>query len=518
MFRRTGKIISFILAVVIIFSMAVPALAAEIKEPEEYPTIYVTGAQTNDIYSAQGERIYPFATPLMDVIKDIIGPCIKDLLKGLVTGNYDGFNDKIYGILMDVFEDIQLDVNGEASDGSHPEFHSSTVAVSNKQSGYGMWDFRFWYDWRLSPIDTAEELKTYIDRVKEATGKEKVQLVGRCYGANLIQTYITLHKEHALESVSDVAYYSQSVIGIDFMSAAFSGEIVIEDDAAENFVRYFIEGKNIIKDPTAIAIAVTVVELMNEFHSWSLVTNLLEKIISDVKDDLLPKAILATIGSWPAYWSMVNPELYEASRDFVFADCKDEYAKFIEKTDKFHYEVQLKTEETIREFQANGVNFYIFTKYGFPDYPLYEGATGQGDGYTSVEKQSFGAVSANYGEVLSEEYINALSDKRYLSPDYKVDASTCLIPERSWFVKNLHHNYFEVLHPMTLEIMRYDLTVESEKYPQYIYHENNQLSIMTGPDEDYNKKPENVFAKLANLFKLIGEYLKKVVNGEINIG
>jgi hypothetical protein len=213
---------------------------------------------------------------------------------------------------------------------------------------------------------------------------------------------------------------------------------------------------------------------------------------------------------------MVNPELYEASRDFIFAGREDEYAGFIAKTDKFHYEVQLQTEETILELQEKGINFYIFTKYGFPDFPLYEGATNQSDGYTSVKKQSFGAVSADFGEVLSEEYINGLSDKTYLSPDYKIDASTCLIPERSWFVKNLYHSYFEVLHPMTLEIMRYDLTVESEKYPQYIYHENDKLTVMEGTDEDYNKVTESVFVKFARLFKLIGEYIKNSMSEKAN--
>lgn len=517
MIKRTKKLFSFILAMVMIFSIAVPAFASAAEEAfEEYPTIYVTGAQTNQLYNAEGQKIYPFAKPIMEVAKDIIAPTVKDLIVGNVTGNFDAFNANILGLLDEVFGDVQLDKNGEASDGSHPEFHSSTVAVSEKKGNYGMWDFRFWYDWRLSPVDCALELKNYIDRVKEATGKDKVQLVGRCYGANLIQAYITLYKDHALDSVSDVAYYAQSITGIDFMSAFFSGNVVIEEKAAENFLKFFIEDKDLIKDDVLVNIVITLIEIMGELKTLGLITRSVEDVIGKIRESLFPDAVLATVGSWPSYWSMVNPELYEESRDFVFAGREDEYAGFIAKTDKFHYEVQLKTEETILELQEKGINFYIFTKYGFPDFPLYEGATNQSDGYTCVEKQSFGAVSADFGEVLSEEYINGLSDKTYLSPDYKIDASTCLIPERSWFVKNLHHNYFEVLHPMTLEIMRYDLTVESEKYPQYIYHENDKLTVMEGTDEDYNKVTESVFVKFARLFKLIGEYIKNSMSEKAN--
>ena len=52
------------------------------------------------------------------------------------------------------------------------------------------------------------ELKNYIDRVTAATGKDKVQLIGRCYGANVIATYLELYKEHAKQHISDISYFS----------------------------------------------------------------------------------------------------------------------------------------------------------------------------------------------------------------------------------------------------------------------------------------------------------------------
>ena len=47
-------------------------------------------------------------------------------------------------------------------------------SYSSELSGY-----RFAYDWRLSPYDIADELKAYIENVMAATGKDKVNLVGR---------------------------------------------------------------------------------------------------------------------------------------------------------------------------------------------------------------------------------------------------------------------------------------------------------------------------------------------------
>ena len=510
MLKAAKKITSLALAMIMVFSIVLPVVATA----EEYPTIYVTGAQTNNLYNADGELIYPLDIDIGGVTKEEIVSCVGKFLTGCISGNYKDWANELHAIIAPIFEEVKLDVNGEASNGSHPEFHSSTIAVSDKKSNYGMWDYRFWYDWRLSPIETAEELKNYIDRVTEATGKAKVQLAGRCYGANVIQAYVTLYKDHALEHVSDISYFASSVMGIDFMSALFSGEIVLNDQAISNFVDYYLENNEVIEDPITEILVVTLVELFNQAKVLGIGTDLLAKFLDEIKGDIIPLLLMEVVGSWPSYWSMVTPELYTKSVDFIFKNNKDEYAKFIEKTDKYYYEVELNAEETILELEDKGINFYIFSKYGFPEFPLYEGSTIQSDSYTSVPRQSFGATSADYGKVLDQKYIDTLADKTYLSPDLKIDASTALLPERSWFVKNLHHNYFEVLHVISLEAMRYDLTVDNDKYPQYLYHENDIVTPMVGTDEDATKAPSNLFTSFIRFFTALINFISKLFKGK----
>ncbi len=510
------KVISLVLVFVMVFSVSVTAFVAN-AENEEYPTIYVTGAQTNNLYSADGEKIYPLSANIIETLLPTVVPALEELALGMATQDYKAYSEMVCGYVTPLFEDVMLDKNGEASDGSHPEYHSSTVPVSDKQSDYDMWDYRFWYDWRLSPLTTAEELKDYIDRVIDATGKDKVQLVGRCYGANVIQTYITLYKEHAIANVSDVAYYASSIEGIDFMSAFFSGELVLEEQAVVNFVDYYLEYEKIIEDDALSAFVYSLVEILNHAEVLGLGTDAVIGLVDALKGDLIPMLLPVVVGSWPSYWTMVTPELYEKSIEFIFGDKREEYKNFIEKTDYYHYNVQLKSEETILEMQEKGINFYIFTKYGFADMPLYEGATIEGDSYTSVPRQSFGAECSDHGEVFNEKYINSLDDKTYLSPDYKINAATCLIPERSWFIKNLHHNEFAVLHDMTLEIMRYDLTVESETYPQYFYHENAVLTPVTGTDEDYGKNPSDIIGAAMRLLTAFIRLISKLISGELSL-
>ena len=54
---------------------------------------------------------------------------------------------------------------------------------------------------------------------------------------------------------------------------------------------------------------------------------------------------------------------------------------------------------------------------------------------------------------------------------------------------------------MSMEIMRYDMTVDNEKYPQFLTHTGkgdvvNELIPTVGTDEDFEKQESNIFEKL----------------------
>lgn len=55
--RKIKKLVAFTLSVIMMLSLAAPAFAEEVVVPE-YPTIYVTGAKTNNIY-LDGEKVFP---------------------------------------------------------------------------------------------------------------------------------------------------------------------------------------------------------------------------------------------------------------------------------------------------------------------------------------------------------------------------------------------------------------------------------------------------------------------------
>ncbi len=508
------QLISVVLAFVLLFSCMLPAFA----EDTEHPTIYITGAQTNTLLNADGSQLYPIQDDVepMDVVKEKIGPCLKKLAAGLVTGNYEEYAQELYDIIDPIYGVIALDKNGEVSDGSRPQNTIYTVNVKKKTANYGPWDYQFWYDWRISPMVAADDLKIYIDMVLEATGESQVNLTGRCYGANVIAAYLVKYADHAVQYVDDVSYLASSVLGIDLLGAAFSGEILLEGESMNNFLNYFMSGENLIEDDSLNLFLLTLVELMNQIKMLNLSGAALTALVDKIKTDVIPDIVRDTFASMPAYWSMVPAEYYEKAIEFVFGDCKEEYAKLIEKTDDFYYNVQLTVEEDMKAFKEQGIGFHIFVKYNFPDYPIYEDSNAQGDGTTSAVRQAFGGEFADYGTVFSQDYIDSLEDTTYLSPDLKINAATCLFPENTWFIKNLHHDKFpNVINNFAMDIMNKNVCVSDGVYPAFQEYVDGAFITIEGTDEDASPAKKNFFRLIVDFFKSLIDVLKKLFNGEI---
>ncbi|MBQ6897872.1 MAG: hypothetical protein IJN70_02735, partial [Clostridia bacterium] len=188
---KLKKVLSLVLSLLLICSVFVPAVSA--AQEEEYPIIYVPGTR-NPLYAdknnpSQDNRIWKIGVDVGAVVKEALAPCLKELALGIVRDDYTAYCDELANTVVPLFEKIVLDKNGEASNGSGVEKESASRSYPAKSGNYGLWDYHFVYDWRLSPMDVCHQLKAHIDRVKTLTGKDKVVLIGRCMGANMISAY-----------------------------------------------------------------------------------------------------------------------------------------------------------------------------------------------------------------------------------------------------------------------------------------------------------------------------------------
>lgn len=508
------KIISLILAMVMIFVVATPVFAS--ADDNEYPIIYLSGfgsAIYSDNKPNPETQIYPLNMDIANVLKDNIGGILKELPGGFVTGNWDVYCDRIYDAFSPMFEDIKLDNNGEATNGSGNAIDVMTKSIPIKSSGYGLWDYQFNYDWRLSPMIVVDNLKNYIDRVKVVTGEEKVSLVGRCLGGNVICSYLAKHNDHAKANIDSVMLFTPSTLGLDFFGELFSGKAVFKPNDVDNFVGFALEQWEVFDDPASRAFVEAIISLSNELNSLDGGLKLFQKAFDNIKDNILPRCIRASFGTFSSFWAMVPIKYYEAAKAYVFGGLEDEYSGLIAKMDDYYYNCQVKIVDILKDLETSGIGIGIIGKYNIPNLPVYESASQQGDLMSDVHNATLGATCADYGKVLTQEYIDSVEDKRFVSPDKIVDASTCLFPEKTWFFKDLYHNYFpETVDPLIMKFITSngEMTVfDDPAWPQYMHCEPKTYKIT--PMVSY-EEPGPDFGTFERFIAVVKEYFSASIN------
>ena len=528
------KIISVILAVLMVFSMAAPAMAFNVGNPElENPMVYIRGAgkelyrYENGIVS-EDDVIYPVSVDT-DAIIDALKPITEDLVKGMLTDDYKEYVDTVYEVFAPIFEDVVLDNNGNVK---FPSGNGPQDEINSRPNSYRVWDNNFGFDFRLSLLDTADELKAYIEQTSVATGGKKVAVLGRCLATNLMAAYLTKYPEHARQYVSNIILYVPATDGVDFISKLFSGQLKIQSGNIDAFVEYLIEGKALIEDPTLSSFITVMVEMLNYAKVLGLGLDAFQILVDRLQGELIPKLGLASFLSFPAYWSMVNPEDYEAAKKLVFEGQEEEYAGLINKLDDYHYGVQKDFNTLLKQLNDEGMKVSVIAKYNIPNIPISEASNRLGDFMASTKQLSYGATTADHGKVLAQSYIDSLSDKKYLSPDNKIDASTCLFPDTTWFMKNNLHDDFpddgNRLIKQIVDAQGHITVFDSEEWPQYVEYipvegaDEGVFVPVVGADTDADKPAEGSgeerFSIFIRFFTSILNFFTKLFSGEFSFG
>ena len=232
------KIISFILAAVILSTAVVCVLPSAIASEDgtTTPIVHVVGTGTPILrYNEAGEReaVYPLQIPdgYIEEKAEIFLPVFAD---AFFTQEWDEFCDVLYECVSPIFNQMSLDKNGNATDGSFVDWDWSKEELANHNDGlYSATEFKFHYDWRLDPFVTADTLHQYIEDVMEATGSDKVALYGRCLGSNMVAAYM---KKYDGEHVSEVIHYASAAYGATQCSKMFTGELFLHADGIERFI------------------------------------------------------------------------------------------------------------------------------------------------------------------------------------------------------------------------------------------------------------------------------------------
>lgn len=517
------KVLSVLLALVLSLSIILPVFA-EGETLQDIPIITVPGTSNTQILNATGETIVPDSFEISDFLSDRekMEPLLKEFAKAIITNRWDKYCDMLVEALSPIWAPAVYNNAGEPQHGDHPTWTWTQNSIPKKTSGFREGDYYFRYDWRRDPYYSAEELDAYVDGVLNATGASKVALVGRCYGACVVSAYLD---KYGSDKVDNCIMYMPMVTGVETEQAVFTGAIKLDADTVQMYVNNWLNEERPISDDDLTDLVAALVTIVYYTGGLHLTAKTLDRLIGKFKDNILPRLIRASYGSYPGYWAMIGDEVYEEAKQYVFGGVEDQYAQLIETADRYHYNVQTPLFDTLDALQESGMKLTVIAKYGFPTYPYFEGSDYLTDSSNSIYKQSFGATASTINTVLSESYRNSVIEAGngiYLSADRKVDASTCRYPDRTWFFKDIKHlemhGYISDLMTYSTQVTEQLTVFDDARYPQFMHKDldGNVVPLTSDDPSDLKWQRVNPFVALRNFLKSFLNVIKNFLSSQFS--
>ena len=526
------KFFSIFLSLVLAVLMLTPAFAAPAYvSTGNCPTVYLMGYGSG-IYDQDMNYKAPIETPegyFTDAVKD----CMGDFLKAYMTGSeadLETYKTKLLSWIAPIYEDLLIGEDGYQKDNYRIAWTMPETEVNRVSGGiYPLRAYTFTYDWRLSPLDTAEKLAKYIDIVLAATGAQKVNLVGRCEGSCHVMTYLA---KYGHEKINRVFFNNPSYEGYLLTSGLFSGKVQFNTTEINRWLKNN-EGILTMPEGEIFELLQATLDLFSTMPGIDPTGDLLDNAFRKVLYPILPDVLLASYATYPGMWAMVSDEEFEDAIDYVFSGKEDTYAGLIARIRDYHDNVQIKDREILNDCMEDGITVGVMTKYGYPSVPLFADSTQLSDGFTKLHYSSLGATTSTHTGTLDEEYIakqEAEGLGKYISPDRKVDASTCICPDTTWFVGGLIHNNFpDSMEQLAQVFLTSPVPMHVEldpRYPQFMLTEGSDehLIPMTEQnaaksvvgldlDVDVSDSVQTIVGRVRALIERLIAYIRGIISG-----
>lgn len=496
---KIKKIIACFLTAVIVCITALPmtAFAYKTDRTMDCPYIHVVGFMSESIYKNPGtdgqEQVWP---PKSEDIISVVKKALPTLAIASATKEWDMLCDILIPEVKKLFEPACLDKNGNAVgntgiDYSYPDENTVRSGVQTK----------FRYDWRLSPLEIADQLNDYIEYVCRVTGKEKVCLEAHSCGGVITMSYI---KKYGTDRIKGVILDSTAIYGETYTGELLTGQIDLNTDSLTAFLKYIMSGEeyeNLVNSVTA---------LLSKSGVLDFVMLYLNDLLDGIRERAIPEVVMPLFCRWLTVWAMCPDEYLDDAYDYVFGEAcdsdPDEYSALIKKIRAYDMTVKANKTSLLKKTESN-CRFGVFSSYGFSSVPATPSWSSIGDGVIDTKYTSFGATVAPFGKTLDNEYL-ASKNIAYISPDRTVDASTCLFPEKTWFIKGLKHSVnHDALNDLVSLILYSDkeVTVDTfEEYPRFLAFDNATLTVVRN---ESSSDSENMFSKW---FKALSEFIELI--------
>lgn len=439
------------------------------------PVVVINGWQNNILYSnpdsKKAVQVFPPSTNDMITIAETIANYVM-----MGEGYYDEVSTYIGSVVTSYFKDIPCNLDGtpqtnvgvKTMDHSLAYYQKNTALIDEmagdlgkicaQEAGYNR-VYVFSYDWRLSPIDLASKLDSFIqDVVLYETGEDKVNILAEGMGANVASAYMDIYQAPiGFKSVDNYVLINSAAQGLSTVGALYGGQIDLDPNG---FIRWMDDLADNV--PVAFATWLTNYILNKEweiYHMAATIDAYLAHELPRLYDQYIRTTICYNAGLWALVPWTEDDEAFDQAKEFMYTDGKGNELHMNraleEKIDKYH-DIQRTAGATLQQAQKNGVHVAVVSGYNMQALPLYngldenKGASENSDGIVDTKYSSFGATCA----YLNNDWVGHFIVEQAIDDGHKhtneessdvhkitVDASTCALPESTWFVKGLKNDY-----------------------------------------------------------------------------
>lgn len=497
------KIISIILSIALIFSIGAfgTAYAADSNcTCTNTPIIFVSGFG-DYLYMDEGtpDQRIAFNANAEELIENLLA-AVPSIALSVALQQWDLAADKIIALLYDIFGELACDENGDSIYNV-----SNTPDSLNGQVHKYSQRYYFYYDWRLDPMDSAEKLNAYINEVRENTGHDKVVLEALSEGGIIANAYL---QTYGYDKIDTLFLSISANKGLTLVGELFNKNVCFDSEGISNFVASMVPSEGVFSFVSPL------VQILDKTGSLGFVLKLFDKVLEETGDRLYDEASIPLAVQWPAIWGFVPDEYYESAKQAMLKG-DPKYNNFIARIDNYHYNVANKSDDLLKEMDEAGVKIAIVSGYNYAAIPLTNNADYHCDALIDTALSSNGATCAKYGENLPADYKQKNDDgHNHISPDKIIDASTCVLPDKTWFIKDFAHQYELEYDGLLRFVMNSDSDVNvysDERYPQFLQAKGR--SIVPLEDTDPIKQVtlcSAVINLVKALFTLLVDWIKTI--------
>lgn len=493
--KKFNKIISLILCVIMAFSLSSVAFATE--EQQDCPVIIIPGIWSKNICEDKNDPTTEI--DLADGLAQLIGAELAPILIAYAAErDIDAFAERLCDTINCKLEGLFNNSDGTAkgNSGVHMPYPSAKSVTKNST-------LVFYYDWRGDPFESAAELNDFIEFVCESSGCDKVALASHSLGSVTLLTYLTVYGQ---DRVKGVVYDTPVIEGVSYVGELLCGDMAVSGDSIIAFIKTILGSNEYEKLVSSVFDALA----LSGFTD--LLGDSLDGFLDRIAPILYQKTMVPLFCYWPTIWAMSPSDKIDEGMSFVFDEvCKDEDLTVLrEKVEKYNDVVRDNRHQTLLDFDNNGI-FAVISRYGYSSIPVSEKWESISDTVVDTSCSSLGATTAEYGTYFDDEYLESI-DAKYISPDKSIDASTCLFPDKTWFIKNIQHSETRYTQPLynTFFFSEKELTCDDGVLSRYTLFDRENM-ILTDDDS----VPVKVEKK--SPFEILIEFIKSVIERLISL-